>query len=86
MRENGLIIKLGLFSKSMSSQPGKESFTIHIFSNISRSKGTQTITFCQLTEYSTTNSLLAENEIGRLVPEQTFFLKKKSLFDVKVSG
>ena len=32
----------------MSLQPGKQTIAIHIFPNISRSKGNQTITFDQL--------------------------------------
>ena len=36
----------------MTSQPGKQTIAIHILSNISRSKGSQTINFEQLIEYN----------------------------------
>ena len=36
----------------MTSQPGKQIIAIHILSNISRSKGNQTMTFGQLIEYN----------------------------------
>ena len=37
------------------SQPGKQAIVIHIFSNISRSKGNQTMKFGQLKEYNMIN-------------------------------
>ena len=39
--KNGLIRKISLFSKSMTSQTGKQTNAIHILLNISRSKGNQ---------------------------------------------
>ena len=39
----------------MLSQPGKQTVTIHIFPNVSRSKGNQTMKSGQLIEYNTTN-------------------------------
>ena len=36
----------------MVSQPGKQTIAIHIWSNISRSKGNQTMKFGQLIEYN----------------------------------
>ena len=39
-----------LISKLMTSQPGKQTITIHILFNVSRSKGNQTMKFGQLTE------------------------------------
>ena len=39
----------------MTSQPGLQTIVIHIFSNISRSKGNQTIKFGQLIEYNMGN-------------------------------
>ena len=35
----------------MTSQPGKQTIAIHILPNISRSKGSQTMKFVQVTEY-----------------------------------
>ena len=39
MYKSRLIRKIRLISNSMTSQPGKETIAIHIFPNISRSKG-----------------------------------------------
>ena len=36
----------------MTSQPGLQTFTVHIFPNISQSKGNQAIKFGQLIEYN----------------------------------
>ena len=41
-----------LTSKFMTSQPGLQTIAIHILSNISRSKGNQTMKFGQLIEYN----------------------------------
>ena len=48
----GSISKLRLISILMTSQPAKETIAIHIFPNISRSKGNQAMKFGQLTEYN----------------------------------
>ena len=42
----------------MTSQPGKQIITIHILSNISRSKGNQTMKISQLIECTTRNIFL----------------------------
>ena len=47
-----LIRKMSLISKYLTSQPGQQTITIHIFSNISRSKGNQTLKFGQAIEYN----------------------------------
>ena len=52
---NGLIIKIRLISKSITSQPGEQTIAIHILPNISRTKGIQAMRFGQLIEYSTRN-------------------------------
>ena len=39
----------------MTSQPGKQTITIHMLTNISRSKGNQTMQFNQLLEYNKNN-------------------------------
>ena len=53
MLENGLIRKLRLMA-----QLGKQTITIHIFPNISRSKGNQTMKFGRLIEYKVKNIFL----------------------------
>ena len=52
-RKNGLIRKISLMLKFMTSQPGQQTAAIHILSNISRSKGNQAIKFGQVTEDDT---------------------------------
>ena len=47
-----------LTSKSMTSQPGLQAIAIHIFSNISQSKGNQTMEFGQLVEHNKRNICL----------------------------
>ena len=46
--KNGLIRKIRLISKFMTTQPGEQSIAIHILPNVSRSKGNQTMKFGQL--------------------------------------
>ena len=48
MEKNSLIRKIRLISKFMKSQPGKDTIAIHILSNISKSKGNQTMKFGHL--------------------------------------
>ena len=64
-RENGLIRKIRLISKFMTSQSGYQTSTMHILPNISRSKGNQSMKFGQVIEYSKRNIFLqnyTENE------------------------
>ena len=42
----------------MTSQPGLQVIATHILSNISQSKGNQTMKFCQLVEYDKRNIFL----------------------------
>ena len=49
---DGLIRKISLISNFMTSQAEKQTITIHILPNISRSKGNQTMKFGQLIEYN----------------------------------
>ena len=44
-----------LTSKFMTSQPGLQTIAVHIFPNISQSKGNLIMKFCQLIEYSKRN-------------------------------
>ena len=57
-KKNGLIIKISLTSKFMTSQPGLQTIAIHILFNISQSKGNQKMKFGQLIEYNTKNIYL----------------------------
>ena len=62
----------------MTSQPGWQTITMHIFPNISRSKGHQTMKFGQWIEYNDGSIFLknyAENEGERLVRDLFLFLK-----------
>ena len=78
MWEHGLIRKLRLVLKFMTSQPGKQTIIIHILSNISRSK-------VKDSEIWSFFKSRAENETGILVPDLFLFLRK-ALFEVKASG
>ena len=64
----------------MTSQPGHQKITIHIFYNISRSKGNPTMKFGQLIEYNMTIILLEKSysKYGteKLVPD--FFVKNQN--------
>ena len=57
-RNNGLIRKIGLTSKLMTSQSGLRKIAIHILPNISQSKNNQTMKFGQLIEYNKRNIFL----------------------------
>ena len=56
----------------MPSHAGNQIITIHILPNISKSKGNQTMKFCQLMEYNMRNIFLE-----KLVPDR--FIKKSKL-------
>ena len=63
----------------MTSQPDLQTIAIHIFPNISQSKGNQTMKFGQSIDYNKRNIFLqsyAENEAGGLVPDLFLFFKK----------
>ena len=57
-RKNGLIRKIRLTSKFITSQPDLQTIAIHILPNISQSKGNQTMKFGQLIEYNKRNIFL----------------------------
>ena len=59
--QNGLIRKISLVSKFVSSQPGLQTIWLHIFTNISRSKSNQELKFGQLIEYNMQN-IFPENQ------------------------
>ena len=50
-----------LLPKFMTSQTGLQIITIHILLSISRSKGNQTMKFCQLIEYNVRNIFLQKS-------------------------
>ena len=54
-RINGLIRKIRLISKSMTSQSGEKTIAIHILTNTSRGEGHQAMKFGQLIEYNMKN-------------------------------
>ena len=60
MYKNGLIRKIRLISKFMTSQPGKQAIAIHILPHISRSKRNQT-QFGQLIEYNMRNTFVEKS-------------------------
>ena len=60
-KENGLLRKLWLNSKFMTSQTGQEIIAIPMLSNISRSKANQAMKFSQLIEYNMRNTLLEKS-------------------------
>ena len=70
-QKNDLFGKIRLLSKFMSPQPGKQTIVIHILSNISRSKGNQSIKCGQLIEYNMTNIFLENSNTkygGETIP------------------
>ena len=76
-----------LISKFITSQPGKQTITIHILPNISRSKGNHVMKFGQAIEYYKRNTFLQKpcrNVAERLVPD-IFFVFKEALDEVKAS-
>ena len=60
-RKNGLIRKIRLISKFMTSQSGQQTVVIHILPNISRSRDNQTMTFGQLIKYNMRNIFLQKS-------------------------
>ena len=85
MKENGVIRKVRLISKSMTSQPGEQTISIHIFTNISRRKGNQAIKFGQLIEYNMRNIFLEKSytKCGRKTISRPFSKKSKLSFILK---
>ena len=78
--KNGLIRKIRLISKLMTSQPGKQTITIHILPNISRSKRIEKMKFGQLIEYNMRDIFL-EKSYSKWGGETIFrlFSKKSKL-------
>ena len=80
-RKNGLIRKIRLTSKFMTSQPGLQTIAIHILPNISQSKGNQTMKFGQLIEYNKRNIFLQKlcGKWSRETSSRPLFIFLKSL-------
>ena len=79
MYKNGLIRKIRLISKFMTSQPRKETTAIHILPYISGSKDNQTMKFGQLIKSNMRNIFLETsypNMVRKLVPDP--FLKNQN--------
>ena len=77
--KNGLIRKIKLTLKFMTSQPGLQTIATYILSNISQCKSNQTIKLGQLIDHNKKNIFLQKlcgNEAGRLVPDLFFFFNK----------
>ena len=55
MKKNGMIRKIRLISKFMTSQPGWQTITMHVVPNIPRNKSNQTVEIGQLIEYNMRN-------------------------------
>ena len=62
-RKNGLIRKISLTSKFMTSQPGLQTIAIHVLPNISESIGNQTMKCGQLIEYK--NNIFLQKSCGK---------------------
>ena len=75
VEKNGLIRKLRLISKFMTSQPGLQTIAIHILPNILQSKGRQAMKSGQLTEYNKTNIFLQRlcGKWGREISSRLLF-------------
>ena len=63
----------------MTSQPGLQTIAMHIFTNISRSKGNQAMKFGQLIEYNMRNTSLEKSytKCGRETIPRPFSRKSK---------
>ena len=82
--KNGSIRKIILISKSMTSQPVQQTITIHMMSNISRSKGDQAMKFGQLIEYNIRNIFVEKSYTkcaGETIPRP---LSKKSKLSISL--
>ena len=79
MKKIGLIRKLRLFLKFMTSQTGQRTITVHILSNVIKSKGKQTMKFPQPTEHNMRNVFLemSTTKCGGEASPRPFFKKLK---------
>ena len=74
MKKNRSMKNTWLISKFMTSRTGKHTNAIHVLSNISRSKCSQTMKFCHLIKYITWETLFLKNQtqdvVEKVVPDQ----------------
>ena len=78
MQQKGLIRKIRLTSKFMTSQPGYQTI-VHLLPNISRSKDNKTMKFGHLIEYNMRNIFLEKSytKCGGETSPRLFFEKLK---------
>ena len=76
-----MIRNISLTSKFITSQPGLQTIAIHILSNISQSKGNQTMKLGQLIQYSRGNIFLQKlfRKWGRETSSRPLFIFSKNL-------
>ena len=82
--KNGLIIKIRLISKSITSQAGEQTIAIHVLPNISRTKGSQAMRYGQLIVYNTRNIFVEKSCTkcaGETIPRP---LSKKSKLNISL--
>ena len=68
----------------MTSQPGKQTTTIYILLNISRSKGKQTMKFGQLIEYNVKNIFFKKSHTKCSEETIARLFSKKSKFSISL--
>ena len=76
VEKKSLIRKIRLTSKFITWQPGLQTIPIHIWLNISESKGNQTMKFGQLIEHSKRNNFLQKlsEKRGRVTSSRPLFI------------
>ena len=80
----GAIRKIRLISKSVTPQPGKQTITIYMLPNISRSKGNQAVKIDHLKEYNMMNIFVEKSYTkcaGETIPRP---LSKKSKLSISL--
>ena len=87
-KKSGLIRRLRLISKFITSQTGQQIITIHILPIISRRKDNQAVKFSQLIEYNVRNIFLQKSfrKWGRETSSRPLLLFKKVLCKIKING
>ena len=80
-RKNGLVRKITLPSKFMTSQLSLQAIVIHVLANITHSKDNQTMKFGHLIEYNKINIFLQElcRKLGRETSSRPLFIFMKKL-------
>ena len=75
MYKNGLIGKIWLLSKFITTQPSRKTMAVHVLPNVSKSKDNETIKCGQLIEYNMRNTFVKKiiYKMWRRNYIQTFF-------------